>query len=348
MKNFFNNLDHTFIIAEAGSNWKAGSYEEDIEQAHQLIKIAAHSGADAIKFQTYRTDTVYVENAGSSDYLSKHNIKENINDLFEYLSMPYDMIPKLSKFCKEENILFMSTPFSVNDAKEIDPFVQIHKVASFELNHIRLIEFLAQTKKPIILSTGASTYDEIDFAIKIINNFHNDVSLLQCTSKYPSPIEALNLNIIPKMKSKYGITIGFSDHSMDPVIGPTLAIGLGAQIIEKHFTLDKNLRGPDHKFALNPTELNQMISSIRNAEKAKGHDEKKVFKDEEELQKFAKRSIQCIKEITKGDILKEGYNFDILRPGKKLRGVEPRYLLDVEGKKSTKDVPIGEGILDYE
>ena len=151
MKNFFNDLEHTFIIAEAGSNWKSGSYDEDIEQAHELIKIAACSGADAIKFQTYRPDTVYVENAGKSDYLSKYNIQENINDIFKYLSMPYEMIPELSKFCKQENILFMSTPFSVNDAKQIDPFVQIHKVASFELNHVRLIEFLAQTKKPIIL-----------------------------------------------------------------------------------------------------------------------------------------------------------------------------------------------------
>ena len=348
MKNFFNDLEHTFIIAEAGSNWKSGSYEEDIEQAHELIKIAACSGADAIKFQTYRPDTVYVENAGKSDYLSKYNIQENINDIFKYLSMPYEMIPELSKFCKQENILFMSTPFSVNDAKQIDPFVQIHKVASFELNHVRLIEFLAQTKKPIILSTGASTYDEIDFALKIINNFHNDVSLLQCTSKYPSPLEALNLDTIPKMKSKYGISIGFSDHSLDPVVGPTLAIGLGAKIIEKHFTLDKNLQGPDHKFALNPTELNQMVNSIRHAEKAKGNNEKKVFKEEEELQKFAKRSLQATKKIMKGEILKEGYNFDVLRPGNKLRGMEPRFLLSVNGKKSTKNIEIGDGILDFE
>ena len=155
---------HTFIIAEAGSNWKCGSAVQDLSMAKELIKTAAKAGADAVKFQTYKPETVYVQSAGTSRYLSKNGIKNDIYKMFEYLSMPYEMIPKLAKYCKEEGVLFMSTPFSVADAKAIDPYVQIHKIASYEINHVRLLEFLAKTKKPIIVSTGASTYEEIDFA----------------------------------------------------------------------------------------------------------------------------------------------------------------------------------------
>ena len=167
-ENKLNDSNHVFVIAEAGSNWKCGTYEEDIEQSKKLIKAAAIAGADAVKFQTYKPETIYSFNAGKSNYLAKTGINENINELFEYLSMPYEMIPILSEICKNEDILFMSTPFSVADAKEIDPFVDIHKVASFEINHIRLLEFLAQTKKPMIISTGASTFDEIDFAVNLV------------------------------------------------------------------------------------------------------------------------------------------------------------------------------------
>jgi len=147
------NSDNVFIIAEAGSNWKCGTYEDDLKQAKELISVAANCGADAVKFQTYRSETTYVSEAGSSNYLSKHGINENINKIFDNLSMPYEMIPELANYAKNKHIEFMSSPFSVNDAKEIDPFVSIHKLASFEINHVRLIEFLAKTNKPLIIST---------------------------------------------------------------------------------------------------------------------------------------------------------------------------------------------------
>ena len=351
MFNSFSDLENssrTFIIAEAGSNWKCGNFDNDVQRGKELIKIAALSGADAVKFQTYRAEETYVSNAGSSNYLSKQGIDEDINKIFKNLEMPYNMISTLAKYAEEQQILFMSTPFSVKDAKEIDPFVSIHKIASFEINHIRLIEFLAKTKKPLIISTGASTYEEIDFAVNLIKKIHNNIALLQCTSKYPSALQSLNLNVIPEMKLKYNVPVGLSDHSVEPIVGPVLAIGLGASIIEKHFTIDKNLPGPDHKFALTPNELSQMIDSIRNGDRAKGDKNKFVLNEEKELQKFAKRSIQATKKIMKGEILQEGYNFDILRPGNKLRGLEPRFLLSVNGKKSTKDIQIGDGILDFE
>jgi len=331
-KNLFDNYFHTFIIAEAGSNWKCGSYEEDLKQAKKLIKIASKSGADAVKFQTYKSNTVYADKAGRS----------------EYLSMPYEMIPELKENCQKENIIFMSTPFSVEDAKNINPHVPIHKVASFEINHIRLLEYLAKTKKPILISTGASTFDEIDFAVNLIKKYNNSIGLLQCTSKYPSPTESLNLSVIPKMKERYNLPIGFSDHSMDPLIGPLTAVGLGATFLEKHFTIDRNLPGPDHPFALIPEELEMMVKSIRHADKAKGDGEKIILDVENELLCFAKRRIQAIKNIKKGEILKEGVNIEILRPGNKTRGLDPRLMNEVDGKKAKDDISLGEGITEYE
>ena len=343
-----NDSSHTFVIAEAGSNWKCGSYEEDLERAKELIKIASISGADAIKFQTYKPETTYVQDAGTSTYLSQYGIKENINEIFKNLSMPQKMIPELAKYCKIQNIMFMSTPFSVQDAKEVDPYVTIHKISSFEINHVRLLEFISNTNKPILISTGASTFDEIDFAVNLIKKRNKKIALLQCTSKYPSPIEALNISAIPQIKSKYGIPVGLSDHSEDPIIGPILSIGYGATIIEKHFTIDKNLPGPDHPFALEPDELKLMIKMIRQAELAKGTGEKEILKVELELRKFATRSIQAIKDISKGDILQEGINFDILRSGNQSRGIEPRFLDEISGKKATKNIKSGEGITQYE
>lgn len=345
----FNDLSKTFIIAEAGSNWKVGTYDDDLNRAKELIKIASKSGADAVKFQTFKPETVFVPEAGKIDYLSKKGITQSINDIFENMSMPYEMIPQLSNYCKKENIMFMSTSFSINDAKEVDPHVDFHKVASFEINHIRLLEFLAKTKKPIIISTGASTYDEIDFAVDLVRKNGNDkIALLQCTSKYPALIEELNLSVIPKMKSKYNVPVGFSDHSMDPIIGPVLAIGLGATIIEKHFTIDRNLPGPDHQSSLIPSELELMVKSIRNADNAKGNGEKIILEVEKELHQAGTRAIQAIQNISKGDILREGINFDLLRPGNRSRGLEPRFLSSVNGKISSKDVALGDGITDYE
>jgi len=339
---------HTFVIAEAGSNWKCGTYDEDLNMASNLIKTAAKSGADAIKFQTYRSHTVYAPNAGESDYLADQGFKKNIIEIFDYLSMPYKMIPELSSICKNEGIEFMSTPFSVEDAKNIDPFVSIHKIASYEINHVRLLEYVANTSKPLLISTGASIPKEIEYAINLVKKKgNNKIILLQCTAKYPASFESLNLSVIPFLKSEYHLPVGLSDHSLDPILAPVLAVGLGATVIEKHFTQDKSLAGPDHSFALDPTELHLMIKSIRQADLAKGSGIKEVLPEEEELRRFATRSLQAIKPIKQGDVLHEGLNFDILRPGKNSRGSEARYIFDIEGMKATKNYEIGEGITEF-
>jgi len=342
------NPNHTFVIAEVGSNWKCGSYDEDIRRAEDLIRVAAKAGADAVKFQTFRSESVYAFNAGKSDYLTQHGIKQNINEIFDFLSMPYEMIPELNDICRKHNILFMSTPFSVQDAMKIDPYVKLHKIASYEINHVRLLEFLATTKKPILISTGASTFTEIDFAVNLLKKQNvSDIVLMQCTAKYPASIESLNLSVIPSMKSRYSLTMGLSDHSIDPILGPLLAMGYGATVIEKHFTLDRNLPGPDHPFALIPKELTLMIETIRKADKAKGNGKKEILSEEKELRLFATRSIQATKNISKGEILVEGENFDVLRPGNRKRGSEARFLNKINKKRSATEIKKGEGITDY-
>ena len=341
----FNDPNHTFIIAEAGSNWKVGNYNKDLNQAKKLIDTAKKCGADAIKFQTYSSKGVYVSNAGRSNYLSKSGINKKITEIFDEFSMPHKMIKQLYSYCESKKIIFMSTAFSIDDAQAVNEYVPIHKVASYELNHIPLLKFLAKTKKPIILSTGASTLEEINFAIKTIRKTgNNNLALLQCTAKYPAPIESMNLSVIPSLKKKFLIPLGLSDHSTDPIVAPLVAIGLGASIIEKHFTLNKNLEGPDHLFALEPTELAEMINAIRNADKSKGNSIKKIVKEEKELRKFAVRSIQAIKNIQKGEKLKIGYNIDILRPGNQPRGAEARFLNKIHGKISLKKIKSGAGI----
>jgi sialic acid synthase SpsE len=339
------NSEHTFIIAEAGSNWRMGTMERDLKMAKILIDIASESGADAIKFQTYKAETVYVPNAGNSNYLSDAGIKESITKIFQDLSMPYEMIPILAEYCKEKEIQFMSTSFSLADIRAIDPFVEIHKIASYEITHLPLIEFVAKTKKPLILSTGASTLEEIEFAV---NYFYQKggtkIYLMQTTAKYPAPLSTLNLKTISTLIDHFKIKVGLSDHSRDPIIGPVSAVALGAKIIEKHFTLDNKLPGPDHFFALMPNELKIMVQSIRGCEKSLGSGIKVVLPEEIELREYAQRRIQAISKIEKGEVFVIGKNIDILRPGKQNQGLHPKFLDQIVGKTSQRDILLGDGI----
>ncbi len=340
------NKNQVFIIAEAGSNWRIGTSIRDIQMAKKLIDVAHEAGANAVKFQTYRAESVYVPNAGESNYLSKKGEKKSINEIFKDLSMPYEMIPQLSDYCKKKDIQFMSTVFSIEDAKAVDPYVDIHKIASYEITHSRLIDFIAKTRKPLILSTGAATENEIEWAINHFRqNGGKEISLLQTTAKYPAPLSTLNLKVIPSLKNHFNVPVGLSDHSTNPIMGPIIAVALGASIIEKHFTLSKELPGPDHSFALTPDQLKTMVKAIRESETCLGIGKKIVQNEEKELRDFAQRGLQSIKSIKKGEILREGVNIDILRPGKQKKGLHPMYLTKIEGKKATRDIDLGEGIM---
>ena len=173
---------------------------------------------------------------------------------------------------------------------------------------------------------------------------NSNLALLQCTAKYPAPIESLNLSVIPSLKKRYKIPVGLSDHSTDPIIAPLVSIGLGASIIEKHFTLNRNLKGPDHFFALEPNELALMVKGIRSAEKSKGQEIKKITNDEQELRNFAVRSIQAVRNIKKGDIFKLNNNIELLRSGNQKRGADARFLNKIIDKKSNKNIKSGSGV----
>lgn len=338
-----------YIIAEAGSNWRMGTRERDLQMAKTLVDVAVEAGANAVKFQTYRPESVYVSNAGQAEYLKKSGIKQDISSIFKDLSMPYDMLPELSDYCKRNKIDFMSTPFSVQDAKEVDPFVQLHKVASYEIAHVRLVEYLAQTGKPVVMSTGASSLEEVEWAVNwFFRCGGKDLSLMQCTAKYPATYESLNLNVISSYIKHFGLRVGFSDHSRDPSLAPVAAVSLGARIIEKHYTLDNRLPGPDHPHAITAEELKVLVRDIRNAEKCLGSGLKRVDATEDELKSFAKRSLQAIKPISVGESLKEGLNFEVLRPGSQIAGAHPKFLFELEGKKARRSLGIGEGIFPHD
>jgi N-acetylneuraminate synthase len=334
-----------YVIAEAGSNWRMGSPERDMAMARALIDVAVDAGADAVKFQTYRPETVYAENAGQSDYLAQSGIKQDIGEIFRDLSMPYEMVPALAEYCREREIDFMSTGFSADDFGAIDPHVGIHKIASYEISHPHLLAMAAATGKPLILSTGASTEEDIAWAVETFRaKGGRDLCLLQCTAKYPAPLNSLNIGAIPWLQRRFGVAAGLSDHSREPALAPVLAVALGARVVEKHYTLDNRLPGADHSFAIEPAELKEMIGAIRQAEQAVGDGIKKVMDDEKELASYARRGLQATRHIKAGEVFREGDNFDVLRPGQNALGVHPRHTGEIAGRKAVRAIRAGAGI----
>lgn len=337
--------DHVFVIAEAGSNWRAGTPARDLAMARALVDVASEAGADAVKFQTYRPETVYVANAGRSDYLSDAGITEDITAIFADLAMPYEMIPVLADYAREQGIQFMSTPFSAADFAAVDPYVDVHKIASYEISHTRLIEMAARSGKPLIQSTGGASPADIQWAVETFRaNGGTELVLLQCTAHYPASFDALNLRAIPELARTYDVTAGFSDHSRDPIAAPLAAVALGARVVEKHYTLHNRLPGPDHAFAITPPELTRMIEQIRHVEAALGDGIKRVLPEEEELRDFAQRSIQALEEIGEGDELLEGKNIGIMRSGVQRKGLHPQALPGIEGRRATRAIAAGDGI----
>jgi len=334
-----------FIIAEAGSNWRMGSPETDRAMAMTLIQTAAEAGADAIKFQTYRAKNLYVSNAGKSHYLKSAGFDEDIYSLIQNLEMPYEMVQELAEHCVQYQIEFMSTPFSKEDFFVIDPFVKRHKIASYEITHLRLLELAAQSGKPLLLSTGAANETEIAWALNTIKkNGGKEVTLLQCTAAYPAPSKSMNLKAIPWLAKRFKVPVGLSDHSTHPLYAPIAAVALGAVVVEKHFTMDRRYSGPDHGYAILPQELKEMVLAIRETEKMRGEGFKTAQADEDELRLFVKRGLQATTFIPKGSYFEEGVNIDILRPGNQKQGIHSKFLPQLAGKKASRDIPEGDGL----
>jgi len=306
----------TFIIAEGGLN-----HNGDIDIGKELIKEAKKCGADAIKFQSYHTE----------EFISK---KSEYYELFKSLELSEKEFYELKKYAEKIGIVFISTPLDlkyVNILNKMD--VPAFKIASGDLTFYPLLEKVAKTGKPVILSTGMSDIGEIWEAVKVLkNNGCKDIILLHCVSSYPTPYEEVNLNVIKTMKNILNIPVGYSDHTLG-ILAPVSSVVVGANVIEKHFTLDKNMEGPDHTLSADPEEFKKMVEDIRLIEKMLGTGEKMPTPSEKGVISEARRSI-----VANCDIKKDEYisldNITFKRPAK---GIEPKYLNIILNKKVKND-----------
>jgi N,N'-diacetyllegionaminate synthase len=322
-----------FIIAEAGSN-----HNGSLEQARSLIDVAAEAGADAVKFQLFRASKLYLPTAGQSDYLK---LDKSIYDIIHEMEMPYEWLPQLAAYCQRTGIIFLASAFDEESVDELDPYVPAYKIASYEMTHLPLLRHIAIKGKPTIISTGTAHLEEVDETVDAyLETGNSDLMLMQCTASYPAPTESLNLKAITTMKESFQVPVGLSDHSRDPLVGPMAAVGLGASLVEKHFTLSNRLPGPDHAFAVEPDELRLMIQKIRDVEQALGDGIKARHSVETELYDFARRYIFSIQPIPKGHLLSK-QNLAVLRKGKLAGVLPPKDWERVLGKRATKDIESG-------
>jgi|SRR3989344_2159533 len=326
----------TYIIAEAGSN-----HNGKLSQAEQLIDIAAEAQADAVKFQTFKASKLYLPNSGNADYLKT---SKSVYQIIKEMEMPLDWLPHLVKYCEKRKIDFLSTPFDKESASALNNVgVPAFKIASYSLSDIPLIKYISSFGKPLIVSTGAGTMNEVKETVNLLKKNHIDFALLQTVAKYPAPLEATNLKVLDTFRDSFNVAVGISDHSTNHLVVPMASVARGACILEKHFTLSREMEGPDHKFAVEPSELKDMVIMIRLVEKALGDGKKRVDTYEKELAEFAKVAVHAVRNINIGDTFTEE-NIAVIRPGKVKRGISPKYFESILGKKSKRNIKISEGI----
>ena len=322
-----------YIIAEMSAN-----HAGDISRAKEIIHAAKEAGADCIKIQTYTPDTLTIDCDNSYFHISDGTWNgENLYQLYQKAYPPWEWQKELFEEAKKAEIDFFSTPFdntSVDFLEEIG--IGFYKIASFELVDIPLIEYVASTGKPMILSTGMATLAEIDEAVEAVKKQGNhNFALLRCASAYPAITDEMNLRTMQNMGDTFGVPYGLSDHSMGSV-GAVTAVALGASIIEKHFCLDRSIENPDSTFSMNPMEFKQMVHDIRQAERAIGSVKYGPSEQEKNNLQF-RRSIFCVKDIQEGEKLTEE-NIRIIRPG---YGLAPKFYKDVLGQTALEDIQKG-------
>ena len=319
-----------FIIAEAGVN-----HNGDINLAKELIDAAAESNADAVKFQTFIGEHCISKNADKAEYQKETTgNSESQLEMIKHLELSFDAFSELSEYCAKKNIIFMSTPFDIPSAEFLNKIgLGIFKIPSGEITNYPLLKKIGQLKKRIIMSTGMCSIDEIHSAINVLKcEGTTDISLLHCNTQYPTPYEDVNLRAMLTLKEEFGMPVGYSDHT-NGIEVPIAAVALGATIIEKHFTLDRNMEGPDHKASLEPSELKQMVTAIRHIEQAMGDGIKKPSPSETANIAIARKSIVALREIKKGELFTE-QNITTKRPG---TGINPMLWEKVLGKKAIRD-----------
>ncbi len=327
----------SYIIAEVGVN-----HNGKISLAKKLIDVAKKSGANAVKFQTFFADKLAIKKSPKVNYQKKNLSKKGYqHDMLKKLQLSYNDHLKLILYCKKKKIDFLSTPYDVDSAKFLSKLkLKFFKTSSADLTDYKLHEYLAKNKKTVIISTGASNINLINQTLKIYKKYRNKkIILLHCVSNYPCSNKSINLRAIKLLRKKFNYIIGYSDHSNN-VLSAILSISLGAKVIEKHITLNKNLIGPDHAASSNPKEFVDYVKKIREAEIILGSEIKEIQKEEISMIKFSRKSLYFAKKFKKGHVVRID-DLACLRPG---TGISPMKIKIFLGKKINKNVKKNEKI----
>ena len=323
-------MKKVFIIAEAGVN-----HNGSIETAKRLIDEASKSGADAVKFQSFKASSLVTRNAKKAEYqVDNTGNNEKQYEMIKRLELDYDKHQELMDYADSKNIMFLSSPFDLESIDLLHELgLEIFKIPSGEMTNVPYLRKVAKLNKKVILSTGMAIMGEIEYALNILKeNGSEDISVLHCNTEYPTPMKDVNLKAMNTIKEGFKVPIGYSDHTLGIEV-PIAAVAMGATIIEKHFTLDKTMEGPDHRASLEPAELTAMVSAIRNIELALGDGLKKPSDSEKKNMNIARKSIVAKTPIKKGEMFTED-NLDIKRPGD---GVSPMFWDKMVGTRANKD-----------
>lgn len=330
-------MNKVFVIAEAGVN-----HNGNLAIAKRLIDVASEAGADAVKFQTFKAERMVCKDAVKAKYqIDNTGNTDSQYQMLQKLELSLQMHKELMQYCKEKNILFLSTPFDIESIRLlVDLDIPILKIPSGEITNLPYLREVARQKRKIILSTGMSNLDEVKSAARVLKkNGGKDITLLHCNTQYPTPISDVNLLAMVTMQKELGLPVGYSDHTLGTEVA-LAAVALGACVIEKHFTLDKTMEGPDHKASLAPQELKKLVEEIRKIELALGDKEKQISPSERENIIIVRKSIVAAQYIKKNELFTEK-NLTVKRPG---TGISPMRWDEVVGKIANRDYAVDEMI----
>lgn len=323
-------MNKVLVIAEAGVN-----HNGSLDLAMQMVDAAKRAGADIIKFQTAKPEALISKYAEKAAY-QKENTGEDESqlDMVRKIMLRYEQFIPLKRYCEQREIKFLSTPFDLDSIDFLEELgCDIWKIPSGEITNLPYLEKIARTHRPVIMSTGMATMDEVQDAMKVLKDAGaGEVTLLHCTTQYPTPFEDVNLKAMITLRDQFDCAVGYSDHTKGIAI-PVAATAMGATVIEKHFTLDRTMEGPDHKASLEPDELAEMVTAIRQVEKALGDGQKKPALSEIENKTVARKSIIAARNIKKGELYTEE-NLTTKRPG---NGISPMRWYEFIGKTASRD-----------
>lgn len=327
----FEKVKHTLIIAEAGVN-----HNGSIDMAKQLIEAAAVAGVDYVKFQTFKAEELVTKDAKQAEYQQRNAADDSQYTMLKKLELSEAQHEELIAYCKEKGVNFLSTAFDLESIEYLHSLnLGLWKIPSGEITNYPYLKKIAQYGEPVIMSTGMCSMDDVEQALNVLlkNGLTKEqITLLHCNTEYPTPMQDVNLKAMLQMRDKFGVKVGYSDHTKGIEV-PIAAVAMGADVIEKHFTLDRTLPGPDHKASLEPNELNAMVDAIRNIEQALGDGQKHVSVSEEKNMAIARKSIVAARDIKRGELLTEE-NLTTKRPGS---GISPMRWDEVIGTKAIRD-----------